>query len=83
MDRSNAGTSNFSEKFSPYHQVTGRPADGKVRLRILLDTSSVEVFAQDGQAVVTDTFFPDWDHVGASVFSMEGETAFAVRSRAL
>ncbi|QSZ54728.1 glycoside hydrolase family 32 protein [Paenarthrobacter sp. AT5] len=83
VDRSNTGTSNFSEKFSPCHQVTGRPADGKVRLRILLDTSSVEVFAQDGQAVVTDTFFPDWDHVGASVFSMEGETAFAVRSRAL
>ncbi|MFK0001709.1 glycoside hydrolase family 32 protein [Paenarthrobacter sp. NPDC090522] len=83
VDRSKAGTTNFSEKFSPYHQVRV-PADGnKVRLRILLDTSSVEVFAQDGAAVITDTFFPGWDHTGASVFSIDGDTEFSIRSRTL
>ncbi|UXM93051.1 glycoside hydrolase family 32 protein [Paenarthrobacter sp. JL.01a] len=83
VDRSQAGTGNFSEKFSPYHQVSLPPAgnDGKVRLTILLDSSSVEVFAQDGVAVITDTFFPDWDATGTSVFSTDGETNFSMRSR--
>lgn len=85
VDRSKAGTSNFSEKFSPYHEValpaSGR--DGKVHLHILLDSSSVEVFAQDGAAVISDIFFPDWDNTGSSVFSMDGDTDFTVQSRVL
>ncbi|WP_416418750.1 glycoside hydrolase family 32 protein [Paenarthrobacter aromaticivorans] len=85
VDRSKAGTSNFSEKFSPYHEVAlpSSGSDGKVRLHILLDSSSVEVFAQDGAAVISDTFFPDWDNTGSSVFSMDGNTDFTVQSRAL
>ncbi|XAS73610.1 glycoside hydrolase family 32 protein [Micrococcaceae bacterium Sec5.1] len=85
VDRSNAGTSNFSEKFSPYHEVAlpSSGSDSKVRLRILLDSSSVEVFAQDGAAVISDIFFPDWDITGSSVFSMDGNTDFTVRSRPL
>ncbi|MET4619633.1 fructan beta-fructosidase [Arthrobacter sp. 2762] len=85
VDRSKAGTSNFSEKFSPYHEVAlpSSGSDSKVHLRILLDSSSVEVFAQDGAAVISDTFFPDWDNTGSSLFSMDGSTDFTVRSRAL
>ena len=85
VDRSKAGTSNFSEKFSPYHEVAlpSSGSDGKLRLRILLDSSSVEVFAQDGAAVISDTFFPDWDNTGSSIFSMDGNTEFTVQSRAL
>ncbi|MGO4249749.1 glycoside hydrolase family 32 protein [Paenarthrobacter sp. RAF54_2] len=85
VDRSKAGTSNFSEKFSPYHEVSlpSSGSDSKVRLRILLDSSSVEVFAQDGAAVISDIFFPDWDNTGSSVFSMDGNTDFTVRSRPL
>ncbi|MCF3139325.1 glycoside hydrolase family 32 protein [Paenarthrobacter sp. AR 02] len=83
VDRSNAGTTNFSEKFSPYHQAT-LPAsnnEAKVRLQILLDSSSVEVFAGDGAIVISDTFFPDWDATGTSVFSTDGDTKFTVHSR--
>lgn len=85
VDRSGAGTSNFSEKFSPYHQVA-LPSSGepnKVRLRILLDSSSVEVFANDGAAVISDTFFPKWDNTGSSIFSMDGDTDFTLQSRPL
>ena len=85
VDRSQAGTTNFSEKFSPYHQVPlpSAGSDGKVRLTILLDASSVEVFAQDGVAVISDTFFPDWDATGSSVFSVDGESTISVQSRPL
>ncbi|SEI70219.1 levanbiose-producing levanase [Arthrobacter sp. yr096] len=85
VDRSLAGTNNFSEKFSPFHQVTlpSSGNDNTVRLHILLDSSSVEVFVQDGTAVISDTFFPDWDATGSSVFSMDGDTEFQVRSQTL
>lgn len=83
VDRSKAGTSNFSEKFSPYHQAAIPASDGKVRLRILLDASSVEVFAGDGSVVITDTFFPAWEDTASSVYSTGGTTEFTVSSRTL
>lgn len=83
VDRSQAGTTNFSEKFSPWHEVRLPASERTVRLRILLDSSSVEVFAEDGQAVVSDTFFPGWDNLGTAVFSMDGAASFSVRSRTL
>ncbi|WP_024820181.1 glycoside hydrolase family 32 protein [Arthrobacter sp. 31Y] len=83
VDRSQAGTSNFSAKFSPFHEVALSSPGSKIHLTILLDSSSVEVFAGDGAAVLSDTFFPDWDNVGASAFSMDGDTDFSVTSRTL
>ncbi|MEZ2391274.1 glycoside hydrolase family 32 protein [bacterium RCC_150] len=82
VDRSSAGTSNFSAKFSPYHQVRVPVTDGKVRLRILLDSSSVEVFAQDGSAVISDIFFPAWGDTAASAFSSGGTAGFTLSSNA-
>jgi len=32
--------------------------NGRVRLRVLVDWSSVEVFADDGRTVITDQIFP-------------------------
>ncbi|MCP1413136.1 glycoside hydrolase family 32 protein [Paenarthrobacter sp. A20] len=83
VDRSKAGTGNFSEKFSPFHEVALPSSGNKVHLTILLDSSSVEVFAGDGAAVVSDTFFPDWDDTGSSGFSLDGDTDFTVRTRSL
>ena len=83
VDRSQAGTSNFSGKFSPFHEVALPSPGGKVHLTILLDSSSVEVFAAGGTAVISDTFFPDWDNTGSSAFSMEGDTDFTVTTRGL
>jgi len=37
-----------------------------LRLRVLLDRSSVEVFAQDGRAVLTDRICPDAASVGVA-----------------
>ena len=83
VDRSKAGTSNFSEKFSPFHEVALPSPGSRVHLTILLDSSSVEVFAAGGTAVISDTFFPDWDNTGASAFSVEGDTDFTITSRVL
>ncbi|MBT2531117.1 glycoside hydrolase family 32 protein [Arthrobacter sp. ISL-48] len=81
IDRSAAGTSNFSDKFSPYQQVSVPLTDGKLKLRILLDSSSVEVFAPDSGTVITDLFLPAWADTGASVFSEGGNARFTVTGR--
>lgn len=35
------------------------PIDGKIKLRLLVDRTSIEVFGNDGQVVITSCFFPD------------------------
>jgi levanbiose-producing levanase len=80
VDRSAAGTSNFSPKFSPFHQASVPMKDGKVHLRILLDSSSVEVFANDGSAVISDIFFPQWVNTSAAAFSTGGTAGFTLIS---
>jgi levanase len=47
---------------------------GEVRLRILVDWSSVEVFADRGQRVITDQAFPASTSQGVALFA-EGGTA--------
>lgn len=83
IDRSAAGTSNFSDKFSPYHRVKVPLVDGKLKLRILLDSSSVEVFAPDHGMVITDVFLPQWADTDAWVFSEGGNAGFALTGRNL
>ena len=35
------------------------PVDGKIKLRILLDRTNIEIFANEGQYVITSCFMPD------------------------
>jgi levanase/fructan beta-fructosidase len=48
--------------------------EGFLRLRIYLDRCSVEVFAQDGLATLTDLVFPSQASTALAVFA-EGEGA--------
>jgi len=43
-----------------------------ITLHILVDRSSVEVFAQDGQRTITDQIFPNRDSQGIQIFSTGG-----------
>lgn len=43
-----------------------------MKLRILLDWSSVEVFGGSGEAVITDQIFPDPASQGVQVFAENG-----------
>lgn len=44
-------------------------ANGKLALRIFVDKSSVEVFAGDGEVVMTGRIYPGKDSLGLSLFS--------------
>ncbi len=77
IDRSRAGFNPPGDALFPQRReapvpppLPGRP----LRLRVLLDWSSVEVFVDDGQVVLTELVFPDAEHSGLRLFA-QGSTA--------
>jgi levanase/fructan beta-fructosidase len=58
LDRTGSGDVGFHEAFPSVERVAVPLADGRLRLRVFLDRCSVEVFAQDGLATITDLVFP-------------------------
>ncbi len=70
VDRSHSGPTGFSPHFAGRHSAEledlqeGRP----LRLHILVDATSVEVFADDGRVVLTDQIFPGPNSRGLSLF---------------
>ena len=58
LDRSRSGQVAFHKDFSLLHTAPLRLATDDVHLRLLLDASSLEVFAQRGETVLTDLIFP-------------------------
>jgi len=57
LDRSRAGRTTFHRDFTLRHPAPLRVVGGEVRVRLLLDASSLEVFAQRGETVLTDLVF--------------------------
>ncbi|MFJ5699281.1 glycoside hydrolase family 32 protein [Arthrobacter sp. NPDC093139] len=58
LDRTASGDVGFHEDFPSVERVAVPLIDGRLRLRVFLDRCSVEVFAQDGLATITDQVFP-------------------------
>lgn len=68
IHRSDAGIPYFNPSFvAPLE-----PDDGQIRLRILVDSSSIEVFANDGLLSLTSQVFPGGDILHARVFAEHG-----------
>ncbi|WP_315904055.1 GH32 C-terminal domain-containing protein [Streptomyces fulvoviolaceus] len=74
VDRTHSGAVEFNSTFPGVQTAPLKPKNGKVKLRILVDWSSVEVFGGNGEAVITDQIFPDPSSTGVEVFA-EGGTA--------
>jgi fructan beta-fructosidase len=74
VDRTRSGNVGFSDKFAGRHAGPLSMVRGKnVKLRIFVDRSSVEVFANDGETVITDGIFPARTSDGLEVYSQGGE----------
>ena len=58
FDRTRSGKTDFHPEFPGRHEAPLRIRDGRVTLHLLLDTSSIEIFAQDGETVLTELIFP-------------------------
>jgi len=74
IDRSHSGNTGFDPTFHGV-QTAPLPLDQcGLRLQVLVDASSVEVFADQGEVVLTDQIFPDATAVGVDAFA-DGGTA--------
>lgn len=75
VDRRNSGNTAFHPLFASVDSApVSLDASGNVTLRIYVDRSSVEVFAQNGLRTVTDQVFPEQGASQVSLFA-EGGTA--------
>ncbi|MDO4901699.1 GH32 C-terminal domain-containing protein [Actinomyces sp.] len=73
LDRTASGATAFSAAFPSVERAPVAPdTDGLVRLRVLVDASSVEVFAADGAVTITDAVYPEAGARGVSLFAHEG-----------
>lgn len=73
IDRSQSGlTDCIHQQFSCRHAVRLNPINNRIKLRIYVDWSSVEVFANEGEVVITDLIFPDPDSNGLEFYTQGG-----------
>lgn len=72
VDRTRAGQSTFHPTFASRQYAPIRLTNGRVRVRVLVDWSSVEVFADDGEVVITDQLFPSATSAGVALFAKGG-----------
>jgi beta-fructofuranosidase/levanase/fructan beta-fructosidase len=59
LDRRESGRTDFSARFSGVFEAPVELEDGRLRLKVLLDVSSIEVFADGGEKVITALVFPN------------------------
>lgn len=77
VDRTHAGVTDFSKDFPARTAVPLKLGKQALKLRVLVDRSSVEVFAMDGEVAITNLVFPK-SGAGGIEFFEEGGTSGAV-----
>jgi beta-fructofuranosidase/levanase len=74
IDRFRSGLTNFDPMFPGRYTAPLKPdANGRIKLRVVVDSSSVEVFAGDGEAVLTAQIFPAATSDGIALFAKDGK----------
>jgi fructan beta-fructosidase len=72
VDRAAAGNTAFSPTFAGVHRVGLDLAGRPLSLKVLVDSSSVEVFANGGLVSITDLIYPDASSQGIDLFAQNG-----------
>lgn len=81
LDRRRSGNVSFSPRFPSVEEAPLSPKNGVIKLRIFVDKSVVEVFANDGERVITDLIFPTETAGGIDIFAEEGSAEFVRLTR--
>jgi fructan beta-fructosidase len=72
VDRSRSGQVGFHPEFSGRHTAPVLVENGRLRLHVFVDWSSVEVFAANGAAAVTEQVFPSPESDGVALYALGG-----------
>ncbi|QWU17999.1 levanbiose-producing levanase [Paenibacillus sophorae] len=73
VDRSSAGADGFTANFHPVQSTVLPLENGRVKMRIYVDQSSVEAFGNDGKAVFSDMIFPGSARTSLSFYTSGGD----------
>ena len=68
VDRTQSGNVTFHQKFSGVYDAPLAVHDGRVKLHLFVDASSVEVFVNDGERVFTSLVYPSAASRGVEFF---------------
>ncbi len=71
VDRTRSGEVSFAPEFSGRHKAAVRQS-ARLKLHIFLDRSSVEVFCNDGETVLTERIYPSPGSDGIEMYSEAG-----------
>jgi len=71
VDRTQSGKQAFSPDFAGRHTAVRHSDQSQIRLHAYLDRASVELFADDGQTVLTEIYFPNTDFSQLSIQGMD------------
>lgn len=74
LDRTKSGNVSFSSAFPNVVTAPLSPDNGQIKLHIYIDQSSIEVFANDGDRVMSSLIFPDAASKLIQLFSTNGTT---------
>lgn len=72
FDRTESGITDFSEGFPTVTVTPTHETSGRIALRIFVDRSSMEVFGNNGEFVMTNLVFPRTPYTSLSVSSDGG-----------
>jgi fructan beta-fructosidase len=72
IDRGKAGISNFNKEFAARHSAPRIAQSGEIKMTLIFDVTSVELFADDGLTVMTSIFFPVQKYDRLTVHSRNG-----------
>jgi len=79
IDRSKSGKAPNSSFNDPAIGNVTKTADGKIKLDIFVDSSSVEVYANDGEITGAAQIFPNRSSEGIEVYSVGGSTQATIQ----
>ncbi|MDQ0233088.1 glycoside hydrolase family 32 protein [Metabacillus malikii] len=72
LERKHSGEVDFSDNF-PKQQVVKLSKTDELQLRLIVDSSSLELFLNGGEQAITSLVYPDKACEGVSLFTTEGE----------
>ncbi|WP_338324911.1 GH32 C-terminal domain-containing protein [Metabacillus mangrovi] len=72
IDRTHSGF-DFGPNVRKVHEAPVKAENEKIKLKILLDRSSIEVFVNDGEKVLTDQLFANPESQGMEFYTVNGK----------
>ena len=74
FDRTHSGETSFEQGFAETMSAPVRLINNKIKLRFFVDSSSVELFVNDGEIVLSNLIFPDPTSSGLELTAEGGVT---------